>query len=52
MPVIYRDHKLVGKLQDFRECHIFPDWLLVYRIYESNLILELVAMGSHSELFK
>jgi mRNA interferase YafQ len=46
----YKDHQLVGKLQDFRECHIKPDLLLIYMI-EDN-ILKLVDIGSHSELFK
>ena len=46
----YKDHQLVGKLKDFRECHIKPDLLLIYMI-EDN-ILKLVDIGSHIELFK
>ena len=46
----YKDHQLVAKLQDFRECHIKPDLLLIYMI-EDN-ILKLVDIGSHIELFK
>jgi mRNA interferase YafQ len=48
----YSDHQLKGKLQEFRECHIAFDWLLVYRKYERFLILELVATGSHADLFE
>lgn len=51
LPVQYRDHQLSGNLHDFRECHIEPDWLLMYQIYEDTLILSAVATGSHSELF-
>ncbi|MBU2444002.1 MAG: type II toxin-antitoxin system YafQ family toxin [Bacteroidetes bacterium] len=46
----YHDHKLTGKFKNYRECHIGPDWLLVYRIVEDKLVL--VRTGSHSELFK
>ena len=37
--------------KNVRECHIYPDWLLVYRVYKTELILELIRTGSHSELF-
>lgn len=46
----YRDHKLVGKWINHRDCHIKPDWILIYRLTEDALILE--RTGSHSELFK
>jgi len=46
----YKDHQLKGNLRELRECHIKPDLLLVYRI--ENDTLELVDIGSHSELFK
>ena len=46
----YRDHKLVGKWKTHRDCHIEPDWLLIYRITEEALFLE--RTGSHAELFK
>lgn len=46
----YRDHKLVGKWINHRDCHIEPDWILIYRLTEDALILE--RTGSHSELFK
>ena len=46
----YRDHLLVGQYKGTRECHIEPDWLLIYELSESELIL--VRTGSHSELFR
>ena len=46
----YRDHRLKGNKADYRECHIQPDWLLIYKIDNNVLILTLVATGSHSEL--
>ncbi len=51
LPQKYRDHKLTGELKEYRECHIRPDLLLVYRIEEQELILVLIDIGSHSELF-
>lgn len=45
----YRDHPLVGNWKSYRECHIQPDWLLIYRITEDEL--QLVRTGSHAELF-
>ena len=47
----YYDHNLEGKLSNFRECHIFPDILIVYKISEKGLILQLLRVGSHSEIF-
>ncbi len=47
----YRDHFLTGKYKGCRECHIEPDWLLIYRIDKKNGILKLERTGSHSELF-
>jgi mRNA interferase YafQ len=44
-----RDHELSGEWQDCRECHINPDWLLIYRITDEEL--ELLRTGSHSDLF-
>ena len=46
----YRDHKLIGDFRGKRECHIEPDWLLMYDVGEDELIL--VRTGSHSELFE
>lgn len=45
----YKDHHLIGDYADFRECHIKPDLLLIYKIEEG--ILKLVDIGTHSELF-
>ena len=53
LPDKYRDHGLQDSkdYKNVRECHINPDWLLIYRIQKSELILELLRTGSHSELF-
>lgn len=47
----HRDHALVGNYMGFRECHIEPDWLLVYAIDKGQLILTASRTGSHSDLF-
>lgn len=47
----HKDHILTGNWSGFRECHITPDWLLIYRIDEDILVLTLTRLGSHSELF-
>ena len=47
----YRDHELTGNWRGHRECHIQPDWLLIYRIDEDVLVLTLTRTGSHSDLF-
>ena len=52
LPQQYDDHRLSGNLKDFRECHIEPDWLLVYENRDEVLVLMLCRLGSHSELFK
>ena len=49
LPQKYQDHPLSGNYKDHRDCHIEPDWLLIYRITSQNLIL--VRTGSHSDLF-
>ncbi len=46
-----RDHALSGRYAGFRECHIAPDWLLVYLVENSTLVLTLTRTGSHSDLF-
>jgi len=51
MPKQYRDHQLSGNLKDFRECHIEPDWLLIYQIFKDKLILSASGTGTHSDLF-
>ncbi len=47
----YRDHALSGNYHGFRECHIKPDWLLIYLLEDDILTLTLVDTGSHSDLF-
>lgn len=47
----YRDHQLSGNYGSFRECHIQPDWLLIYEIEDDKLILYLSRTGTHSDLF-
>ena len=47
----YRDHELKGKYQGFRECHIQPDWLLIYLKENEVLTLTLVDTGTHADLF-
>ena len=46
----YKDHNLSGRWKNYRECHITPDWLVIYKKTADTLIL--VRTGSHSELFK
>ncbi|KGF09871.1 RelE family toxin-antitoxin system toxin protein [Tissierellia bacterium S5-A11] len=47
----YKDHILKGKFQGFHECHIKPDWLLIYLIEDDILTLTLINTGSHADLF-
>lgn len=51
LPSEYRDHCLSGNYSGYRECHIQPDWLLIYKITESVLMLTLYRTGTHSDLF-
>lgn len=51
LPEKNKDHPLSGNWTGHRECHILPDWLLVYRIDEDVLVLTLVRTGTHSDLF-
>ena len=48
----YCDHGLTGNFAGFRECHIKPDWLLIYLIEDDILTLTLIDTGSHSDLFR
>jgi mRNA interferase YafQ len=50
LPALLRDHPLVGPWQPARDCHIEPDWILIYTVDEATLRLE--RTGSHSDLFK
>ncbi|RLT40353.1 MAG: type II toxin-antitoxin system YafQ family toxin [Chloroflexi bacterium] len=45
----YRDHALVGQYKGTRECHIAPDWLLIYEVTDTEIIL--IRTGTHSDLF-
>ena len=51
LPEQYRDHNLTGNYAGCRECHITPDWLLIYEVDGNELILYLTRTGSHSDLF-
>ena len=51
LPAKYRDHALSGNYAGFRECHILPDWLLIYKVETDILTLTLTRTGSHSDLF-
>ena len=53
LPEKYRDHALTNSRNyvGMRECHIEPDWLLVYKVLKETLILRLIRTGSHSDLF-
>ena len=51
LPEKNKDHALTGDWVGHRECHILPDWLLVYRIDDDVLVLTLARTGSHSDLF-
>lgn len=47
----YKDHTLSGDYSGFRECHITPDWLLIYKVINDELVLFLSRTGTHSDLF-
>lgn len=49
LPHKNKDHALTGNWKGYRECHITPDWLLIYKIYEDKLILSLSRTGTHSD---
>ena len=51
LPEKNRDHALTGDWVGHRECHIQPDWLLVYRVQNDVLVLTLTRTGTHSDLF-
>ena len=51
LPEKNKDHALPGNWVGHRECHILPDWLLIYRIEDDVLVLTLARTGSHSDLF-
>lgn len=51
LPQEYHDHNLTGNYAGCRECHITPDWLLIYEVKERELLLYLTRTGTHSDLF-
>lgn len=53
LPEVYQDHALLNSrnYKGMRECHIQPDWLLIYKVIKQELILKLIRTGSHSDLF-
>ncbi len=51
LPEKHKDHNLTGNWVGHRECHILPDWLLIYRIEDNVLVLTLARTGTHSDLF-
>jgi mRNA interferase YafQ len=51
LPPSYKDHPLAGTYSSFRDCHIEPDWVLIYRIENIQLQLILARTGTHSDLF-
>lgn len=51
LPEQFKDHNLSGNYNGFRECHIAPDWLLIYQVNNNELVLVLSKTGSHSDLF-
>lgn len=51
LPDVYKDHPLSGNWKGHRECHILPDWLLIYKIDRGILVLTLTRTGTHSDLF-
>lgn len=51
LPPELNDHQLNGNLKNYRECHIEPNWLLIYRIEKNILVLTLSRTGTHSDLF-
>ena len=51
LPEKHKDHTLTGNWFGHRECHVLPDWLLIYRIEDEVLVLTLARTGTHSDLF-
>ena len=51
LPEKCKDHSLIGNRADHRECHIMPDWFLIYKVEADILILTLTRTGTHSDLF-
>ena len=52
LPAKYKDHSLKGNYKNCRECHILPDWLLIYQVEKKQLLLHLMRTGTHSDLLE
>lgn len=52
LPPNFKDHQLTGDMKDFRECHIEPDWLLIYQFHDDVLTLTATGTGTHADLFR
>ena len=52
LPPEYEDHPLHGNLEGYRDCHIRPDWVLLYRIQDATLVLVLQRTGTHAEVLR
>lgn len=51
LPYERHDHELLGNWKGYRECHITPDWLMIYKVENGSLVLSLTRTGSHSDIF-
>ena len=51
LPAKYQNHQLKGKYSGYFDCHVQPDWVLIYKIEKEKLILLLIDIGSHADLF-
>ena len=51
LPQKNKDHNLIGNYSNCRECHITPDWLLIYEVLDNELVLHLLRTGTHSDLY-
>ncbi len=51
LPLVHKDHELIGDFVGCRECHVESDWLLIYERNEEGLVLYLLRTGTHSDLF-
>ena len=52
LPIQLRDHPLTGDMYGYRECHLAPDILLIYKIHEEILVITMIDIGNHAQLFR
>lgn len=52
LPLKYKNHPLKGNLKGYYDCHILPDWVLIYKIEKDRLVLLLVDIGTHADLLE